>query len=124
MARGRRGLSQLQETRFALALQLAGPRGLGPAFQRGLGPFGHGLAPPAPYAVGRDVQRRRDRLVRPARALRSRVALEQGAGALDFPQGRTRMRAAALGDPGQPLSFGRRQVQYVFQRHGILHRRD
>ena len=106
--------------RFARAGQPAEPRRLSLAFQHCLGTLGHGLAPPAAYATGQDVQRIRDRFVRPARALRSRVALEQGAGALNLPHGRARVPVATLGDAGQALPFGGGQVPYVLQGHGIL----
>ena len=118
LAGRRRRLGQLQELRFARAVQAAGPRRLGLARQRRGRPVVHGLAPPAAHADRRDVPRGRDGFVRPPRALRARVALEQGAGAHDLPQGRAPASAAALGDAGQVLPFGGGQVQSVFQGHG------
>ena len=50
--------------------------------------------------------------LRPARACRSRVALEQGAGALDLPHGRAPAPVATFGDPGQGWPFGSSQAQY------------
>ena len=90
------------------------------AFRHRLGPLGHGLAPPAAHAAGRDIQRVRDRFIRPPCACRSRVALEQGAGALDWPHGRALVPAVPRGAAGQDLPFGNAQAPYGLQGHAIL----
>ena len=110
LAGRRRGLGPLQELRCARAVQSAAPRYLGLAFPHDFGALGHGRVPPAPHASSRDVPRGGDGFVRPARAFRSRIALEQGTGALDLSHGWALAPAATLGDAGQDLPFGRSQV--------------
>ena len=107
----------MQELRFAGTVQPAG-RHLGLARPRRDRPVVHGLAVPAAHADRRDGSRGRDGFIRPPRALRARVALEQGAGPNGWPQGRAPASAASLGDAGQVLPFGGGQVQGVLQGHG------